>query len=296
MNITLTGAAGNVTKPLAEKLLSQGHKVTVIGRNAENLKGLAAKGATAAIGNIGDAAFLEQAFRGADVVYTMIPTPYHLQDWIAYGELIGENYRKAISANNIRKVVNLSTYGAHKLEGIGPINSIGQLEKALAKLDGVEVVNLRAGFFYSNFYNQIPGLKAMGVLGANYGDADGRMIFVHTDDIADVAAEAITNASFPSNEPYYVVSDIRSWNEVATTFGRAIGKELNWVPFTDEQLAGGLKQNGFPDHLVSIFLEIGQGIANGKFTEHYFSLRDKPPVGKIKLEDFAQEFARAYQA
>lgn len=30
MNITLTGAAGNITKPFAEKLLNQGHHVTII--------------------------------------------------------------------------------------------------------------------------------------------------------------------------------------------------------------------------------------------------------------------------
>jgi hypothetical protein len=111
-----------------------------------------------------------------------------------------------------------------------------------------------------------------------------------------VAAEAITNPSFPSIDPYYVVSDIRSWNEVATSFGREIGTELSWTPFTDEQLAGGLKQNNFPDHLVDVLIEIGQGIATGKFTEHYFSLTNKPALGKTKLEDFAKEFASAYEA
>jgi uncharacterized protein YbjT (DUF2867 family) len=295
MNIILTGAAGNITKPLAEKLLSQGHKVTVIGRNADHLKVLTDKGATAAVGSIEDEGFLKRAFKGADVVYTMIPVP-PLPDWVAYGELIGENYRKAIEANNIKKVVNLSTYGAHKLEGIGAVHSIGQLEKSLAKLDNVEVINLRAGFFYSNFYNLIPGLKTMGILGSNYGDAEGKMIFVHTNDIADVAAEAITNPSFPSNEPYYVVSDIRSWNEAATNFGREIGIELSWTSFTDEQLAGGLKQNSFPDYLVNVLIEIGRGIASGKYTEHYFSLSNKPPLGKTKLEDFTKEFASAYEA
>ncbi len=98
MNITLTGAAGNITKPLAEKLLSQGHKVTVIGRNADHLKVLTDKGAIAAIGSIEDEAFVREALRGADVVYTMIPVPYHFQDWVAFGELIGENYRKEFAA------------------------------------------------------------------------------------------------------------------------------------------------------------------------------------------------------
>jgi nucleoside-diphosphate-sugar epimerase len=296
MKITLTGAAGNITKPLAEKLLDAGHQVTVIGRNADNLKALSDKGATLKIGSIEDADFINEAFKGADVVYTMIPVPYHRTDWVAFGELIGENYRNAIAANGIKKVVNLSTYGAHKLEGIGAINSIGQLEKSLNKLNDAEVIHLRAGYFYSNLFRQIDTLKAMGVLGANYGSSDGKMIFVHTQDIADVAFEAITHSSFPSKEPYYVVSDIRTWNEVAELIGKAIGKELNWTAFSDVQFEAGGKQAGFPDFMIAILLEIGQGIASGKFTEHYFSLSTKPTLGKTKLEDFAREFAAAYNA
>ena len=240
--------------------------------------------------------FVKEAFKGADVVYTMLPAPYHMPDWVAYGELIGEIYRNAIEANAIKKVINLSTYGAHKLEGIGAINSIGQLEKSLNQLNGVEVIHLRAGYFYSNLLRQIDTLKASGILGSNYGSSDGKMIFVHTKDIADVAFEAITNSSFPSTEPYYVVSDIRTWNEVAELIGKAIGKELTWTVFSDEQFEAGGKQVGFPDFMIAILLEIGQGIASGKFTEHYFSLSTKPTLGKTKLEDFAKEFANAYNA
>jgi nucleoside-diphosphate-sugar epimerase len=34
--MSITGAAGHISKPLAEKLLKAGNDVTVIGRNAEN--------------------------------------------------------------------------------------------------------------------------------------------------------------------------------------------------------------------------------------------------------------------
>lgn len=296
MKITLTGAAGNITKPLAEKLLKAGHQVSVIGRDSENLKPLSELGAVALVGNIEDEKFVTEAFKGADVVYTMIPTPYHLPDWIAYGELIGENYRKAVEANSVKKVVNLSTYGAHKLEGIGPMNSIGQLEKSLNKLHNTEVIHLRAGFFFYNLFRLIDTLKATGMLGSNYGSSEDKMIFVHTQDIADVAFEAITNSSFPSAEPYYVISDIRSWNEVAELMGKAIGKELNWTEFTDEQFEAGGKQAGLPDYMIAILLEIGNGISSGKYTEHFFSLNTKPQLGQTKLEDFAKEFAAVYSS
>ena len=38
MKYVITGGAGHISKPLAEKLLKAGHDVTVVGRSAENLK------------------------------------------------------------------------------------------------------------------------------------------------------------------------------------------------------------------------------------------------------------------
>ena len=58
MKYVITGGAGHISKPLTEKLLAAGHAVTVIGRNAENLKELVAKGAKAAIGSVEDVQFL----------------------------------------------------------------------------------------------------------------------------------------------------------------------------------------------------------------------------------------------
>ena len=40
MKYTITGGAGHISRPLAEKLLNAEHQVTVIGRSAEKLKGL----------------------------------------------------------------------------------------------------------------------------------------------------------------------------------------------------------------------------------------------------------------
>jgi uncharacterized protein YbjT (DUF2867 family) len=294
MKIVLTGAAGNITKPLAEKLLAQKHEVSVIGRSQENLKSLTEKGAKAAIGSIEDVAFLTEAFKGADVVYTMIPVPYHEKDWVAYHEKVGNNFAKAIAQNGIKKVVNLGTYGGHRTDGIGPTAALARVEKALGKLSNTEHVFLRPGYFYSNLFNQIASIKN-GVIGGNYGDVNNLLLLSHTNDIADAAAEAILTPNFNNGEPYYVVGDIRSCTEVAKQIGKAIGKdELKWIPFSDEDTRNGLKQAGFSDELAEIYVEIGQFFAKGYLNEHYNSLEVKPKPYKIKLEDFAKEFAAVY--
>ena len=75
MKYVITGAAGNISKPLTEQLLAAGHQVTVIGRNEKNLLPLTEKGATAAIGSVDDIEFLSKTFAGADAVYTMNTSP-----------------------------------------------------------------------------------------------------------------------------------------------------------------------------------------------------------------------------
>src|SRR5689334_9922656 len=108
MKYVITGGAGHVSKPVTGKLLAAGHQVTVIGRNADNLKELKTKGAVTAIGSVEDVQFLTNAFNGADAVYTMIPPNLTATDWKAWIGQIGENYAKAIKAAGVKYVVNLS--------------------------------------------------------------------------------------------------------------------------------------------------------------------------------------------
>lgn len=75
----ITGATGHTGKRIAENLLAAGHSVKVISRSTEKVAELVAKGAVAAIGDLADADFLTQAFKGATAVYLMIPPK-----WVYY--------------------------------------------------------------------------------------------------------------------------------------------------------------------------------------------------------------------
>jgi hypothetical protein len=59
----------------------------------------------------------------------MVPVPFHVTDWVAYHEMVGNNYAGALKANGVKKVVNLGTYGGHRTDGIGPTASIARVEK-----------------------------------------------------------------------------------------------------------------------------------------------------------------------
>jgi len=293
MKFVITGSLGNISKPLAEKLVAAGHSVTVVSSKADKVAQIEALGAKAAIGSVEDVAFLTKTFTGADAVYTMVPPNFGAGDWKKYIAGIGENYAEAIHASGVKNVVNLSSMGAHMPEGCGPVSGLFFVEKALNALEGVNVEHLRPGFFYPNFLANVGMVKHMGIIGGNYGE-NAKLVLVHPTDIAEVAAEEIQGLNFKGKSIRYIASDEKTTSEVAAILGKAIGKpELPWVNFKDEETLGGMLQAGVPEEIAKNYAEMGAAMRNGEMDSDY--LKNKPAVfGKTKFETFAPVFAAVF--
>lgn len=289
MKITISGSLGNIGKPLTQKLVAAGHEVTVITSSAERVKDIEALGAKAATGSVSDAGFLKKAFEGADAVFAMTPPNMGGAAIVANTTDAGSALAKAIEGAGVKRVVMLSSIGADLPGGNGPIAGLHNIEKLYEQLDNVSVTFLRAGFFYTNLYNDVPMIKGAGIIGANYLAAT-TIPFVHPVDIATAVAEELVKTVSGKNIRY-IVSDVRTPNEVAAILGQAIGKpELPWVEFTDVQSLDGMKQAGLPEEIAELYTEMGTGIRNGTIAADF--LNTKASIdGSIKLEEFAKEFA-----
>ncbi|HMO61269.1 MAG TPA: NmrA family NAD(P)-binding protein [Ferruginibacter sp.] len=294
MKYVITGGAGNISKPLTLALLKAGHNVTVIGRNADNLKALTAAGASAAIGSVEDVQFLTQAFAGADAVYTMVPPRYDITaNWKAYIGQVGANYRDALKNSGVKYVVNLSSVGAHLADGCGPVSGLHLAELALNELEGIAILHLRPGYFFSNFFGNTNMVRQMNILGSNFGGPGFKLVLSATDDIAAVAANALLNHNFTGHAYLYLASDVRTTDEIATVLGEAVQKQhLPWVTFTDEQALSGMLAVGFTEEIAQNYVEMGRAISSGAMMEDYW--KSEPVWGNVKLEDFAKQFAAVY--
>lgn len=293
MKIVITGSIGNISQPLAKQLVAAGHEVSIISSNPSKAAAIAALGATPAIGSLEDAAFLTNAFTGADAVYTMTPPTFIAADFIAYATNIAANYAKAITAAGVKRVVNLSSIGAHLESGNGPIAGSHQVEKILNQVPGIGLTHVRAPFFYYNFLNNVEMIRQMGIIGNNY-PADTRLILIHPAEIAATVAAALQEPAQGSSVKY-IYSDDRTAAEVAAAIGKAIGKaDLPWVAFDDEGTRKSMLDAGMSTEMAGRFVEMGQALRKGslwaEFDQH------PPTPGKIKLEDFAQEFAAIYNS
>jgi uncharacterized protein YbjT (DUF2867 family) len=292
MKFTITGSLGNISKPLAEILIAAGHEVTVITSSVNKVQAIEAIGARAAVGSVEDVTFLTEAFQGKDAIYTMVPPNFGASNIREFIAATGEKYAEAIKASGVKKVVNLSSIGAHLDAGTGPISGLHDVEQTYSKLDGIAVKHLRPAFFYINFFGNIDMIKHAGILGSNYG-AETPLVLVHPKDIAAVAAEELQQ-DFTDHSVRYIASDESTAANVASVLGAAIGKpELPWVEFNDEDALQGMIQAGLPEVMAKSYVEMGDATRSRKLYEHYFN--NKPSsFGKIKLEDFAIEFAKAF--
>jgi hypothetical protein len=91
-----------------------------------------------------------------------------------------------------------------------------------------------------------------------------------------------------------VISDLQTASAVATALGTAIQKpSLPWLPFTDEQLIGGMTQAGMPLEIAEMYAEMGRGMADGSIAADFFA-SGAEVAGKVRLEAFAKQFAEKY--
>jgi uncharacterized protein YbjT (DUF2867 family) len=295
MKIVLTGSIGHIGKPLAVELVEKGHRVTVITSNPEKQKDIESLGAVAAIGSIEDLRFLTAAFTGADMVYCMVPPVNYMNtgtDLMAHCRLIGENYAQAIAQTGVKRVIHLSSVGAHLDKNSGLILCHRAVEGILNTLADVAITFVRPVGIYYNLYSFLPMIKNAGVISANYG-GDDMLIWVSPVDIASAVAEEI-ETPMAGRKVRYAASDLLTGNETASILGEAIGKpDLKWILIPGEQMQRGLETAGLPSRIAAGLVEMFASQHEGSLTEDYY--RHQPAVmGKVKLKDFAMEFAVAF--
>jgi uncharacterized protein YbjT (DUF2867 family) len=290
----ITGATGHTGHLISENLLAAGQPVTVISRSADKVSELVSKGAKAAVGDLADAAFLTQTFEGAKAVYLMIPPKWDVTDWRAFQRTITTAFEQAIKNSGVKKVVLLSSQGAHLLEGAGPVSGLAELEHALRNIPGLDVLALRPGFFMENFYAQIDLVKHAGILGYALRN-DVKLPIVHTRDIAAVATERLLDLGFTGHTHEFIggAADL-TMQEATSILGEAIGKPaLPYVAFTPADSKAGMMQAGLPETIAEGYNELFDALNKGIYQDGY--QRTPAVTTPTTLQWFAEnEFKHAF--
>jgi len=292
----ITGATGNTGRGIVERLASRRHIVRAIGRSQERLRALEAKGAEAYVCDLADTDELTRAFEGALAVYVMIPPTNESPDFRTYQELIGDSLASAIRDAGVTHAVCLSSVGADKSEGTGPVVGLHNLEQKLNRISGLNVLHLRAGYFMENTFAQAGIIRATGKAGGPL-PPDLKIPMVATRDISAVAAEELLNSEFTGKQTRELQGqrDI-SMREVAGILGKVIGRSgLQYAQLPEDAAREAMVQSGLTRNLTDLLLEMVDAMQHGHMKAlEPRSARNTTPTSyeTFAMEEFLPRFQR----
>ena len=261
---TILGATGNTGSIIANTLLANKQNVRVVGRSAIKLRSFVSKGAEAFVADLTDAEALTRAFTGARAAYVLIPPDLSSTDYRAYQHRVSDAIRAAIERAGVPHAVTLSSIGADKKEGTGPVAGLHDLEQKLNAVSGLNVVHLRAGYFMENLLPQVGVINGFGIIGAPL-PGDLRLAMIATKDIGAAAAEALLKLDFSGKQTRELLGqrDV-IYNEVTPIIGKAIGKpDLSFVQLPPEQFRSAVQQSGISANVADLILEMCGAMISG---------------------------------
>jgi uncharacterized protein YbjT (DUF2867 family) len=291
----IIGASGNTGSVVAKTLLGLNQKVRVVGRSQGRLQALTSEGAEAAIADVYDAPALAKAFTGARAVYAMIPPNMTSENYRGDQDRATKAIADAIRQAGVEYAVSLSSVGADKPSGNGPIAGLHHLEQTLNQIPGLNVLHLRPGYFMENLLAQIGVIQTMGIT-AGPLLAELKIPMIATRDIGTAVARALLALDFTGQETHELLGqrDL-SYSEATTIIGQAIGKpDLQYHQLPDERVHGAFMQIGMSANSADTILEMSRALNAG----HVKALeqRSAENTTPTSVETFvAEEFVPRYQ-
>ncbi|MFF2149258.1 SDR family oxidoreductase [Kitasatospora sp. NPDC058190] len=176
--IVVTGATGNIGRPLTQALAEAGEQVTAVSRHAAAVP----DGVRHVVADLGRPAGLKPALEGAKALFLLLSGDLHAAG-ASPADIIGE-----AAAGGVRRVVLLSSQGVATRPFGETRIAMRALEDALRE-SGLEWAVLRPGGFASNALWWAESVRAHQVVPAPFGDVG--VPIVDPTDIAAVAAACL---------------------------------------------------------------------------------------------------------
>ncbi|MEU1865991.1 NAD(P)H-binding protein [Streptomyces gardneri] len=213
--IVVTGATGNVGRPLVEALAAAGEEVTAVSRRPAD--GLPA-GVVHRRGDLADVDGLKELFEGAEAVYLLVAG---LGDTLRPREIVA-----AAVAGGVRRLVLQSSQLVGTRHDSVSHAFLRDFEAAVRE-SGLEWTVLRPGGFASNAYLWAEQVRTARTVASPF--ADVALPVVDPADIAEVAAAALRDPAH-SGRTYILTGPVGvSPREQARDLAEAVGEPVEFV-------------------------------------------------------------------
>jgi uncharacterized protein YbjT (DUF2867 family) len=240
--IVVTGATGNIGRPLTQALTEAGQQVTAVSRHPAAVPG----GVRHLAADLARPAELRPALAGAAALFLLLSGDLH-----GAGAEPADLIREAAAAG-VRRVVLLSSQGV-VTRPFGPTRiAMRELEDTLRE-SGLEWAILRPGGFASNALWWADSVRARGLVAAPFGDVG--VPVVDPADIAAVAAACLLEDVHSGGVYELTGPEVITPRRQAAALAEALGSPVRFHELTRDEARAAMSQ-AMPPELADDTLDI----------------------------------------
>jgi len=281
MTYLITGATGHVGSMVVERLIRRGDQPRVFVRNAERARALFGDRVEIFTGDLADQTTLAPALAGSDAIL-LINIGYDLA-------ARDEAASKAATAAGVKRLVKLSSCDVREQVGTGVWHARGE---AAIRASGIPFTFVQPTGFMANAVFWADSIRREGVVRSSTGD--GKIPFIHSNDIADVVTKALTSPEYAGESLPITGPEALSYPEMTVKIGSAIGRPLRFELISDEDERRQLMSFAEPEPSIEAHLSIYRAIRGGRLAGITQTvervLRRKP----VSFDQWARENAAAF--
>jgi uncharacterized protein YbjT (DUF2867 family) len=272
-NILIFGGTGKTGRRIARRLQAAGQPVQTASRTSSDISL-----------DLDNPTTWAPALDGVTAVYVVEP---NLQTSIDRQARIPRFVAEAVAAG-VQRLVLLSAHGVGEADNSHPLKAAEQAVRG----SGVDWTILRPDWFSQNFSE---GSWLPGVLGGTLSlpTGDGRTPFIDAEDIAEVAAAALTEDRH-SGQVYQLTGPrVISFGEAADLIGKATARTIRHVDIAPEDFVERQVANGVPPDVARLLTDLLVAIRNGRgaaLSDGVERALGRPPR---PFEDYVAETAAA---
>jgi uncharacterized protein YbjT (DUF2867 family) len=282
LSILLTGATGKVGRHVIDALQphSDAHVVAAV-RDPSRAAHL---GVPAVRFDYDDPTTWRPALTGVRSLYLVTP-PFHPREVELGKQLIG-----VARDAGVKRIVKLSALGAEHLDAFAH-----KTVDAFLADSGLQFTLLRPTFFSQNFGVQhAASIKATGAFHLAAGD--GKTAFIDTRDIAAVAARALLQPGHGGKTYELTGARALDHHEVAAILSEAAGREIRYVPVSEQQAIDGMRLAGLPEAGVQALTALMGLVRAGHTARTTPTVHEVLGHAPISFEQYAADDADAFRS
>ncbi|MDH6143601.1 uncharacterized protein YbjT (DUF2867 family) [Kitasatospora sp. GP30] len=228
--IVVTGATGNVGRPLTRALAEAGQRVTAVSRHAaavpDGVRHLAA--------DLAEPTGLEPALTGAKALFLLLSGDLHAAG-ARPADIIGQ-----AATSGVRRVVLLSTQGV-ATRPFGATRIAMRAVEDVLRESGLEWAILRPGGFASNALWWAESIRARRVVAAPFGDVG--VPIIDPADIAEVAAACLLEDRHAGGVYELTGPEVITPRRQAEAIAAALGSPLRFHDLTRDEAKAAMAQS-----------------------------------------------------